>query len=78
MASYAVGEAFVRTRYATSPPSPMLTNFFQSGHDSFEVKGLRAEMSMPINQNTYHIYAHKRYKRWALHGFAKTPYLSSV
>ena len=46
-------------------PDVQLPHFFQSGTQTFSVKGLRAEMIWPINKNTYTVYAHKVFKMGA-------------
>jgi hypothetical protein len=55
----------VRTRFGTSPPSEQLSNWYQSGDVTFAPQGFRQEMVWPINNNTYHIYGHRRFKMGA-------------
>lgn len=55
----------VRTRFGTSAPGDQLSNWYQSGDMTYAPLGERREMVWPINNNTYHIYAHRRFKMGA-------------
>ena len=55
----------MKTRNETAAVDNKLEHFYQSGTQTFAVKGQRAEMLWPINQNTYMIYAHRRFKMGA-------------
>jgi hypothetical protein len=55
----------MRTRLEFGTPNTRLPDMYQSGVEALPCDGARRETLLPINKNSYRIYAHKRFKMGA-------------